>query len=383
MKSREINVLHLASFTGNIGDNANHLGSQSLFEKYFDVTFKVFKLEIREFYRKKRHFDHFLLDEMNSYDLVIIGGGNYFELWPENSKSGTSIDLGPDELAMLRVPIIFYSLGVDVGQGITVSNKEKFRSFLKYLKSKPEQFFVSVRNDGALENLRHLYGNEFDDYVKKIPDGGFFSSFDCDQSFKRNGEKLIGVNLAGDMLNQRFSQAEDNFIREFSETVSKILSDHKNTKLVFFNHIPKDFFVSSKILNSLKDEFARERTIFAPYLQGDEGAQKIFGLYKACDLMLANRFHANVVPLSMGIPTVGLSNYIQIENLYRDLELDDNLVDISNSGFGPKLVEVATRLLSKNPDDIVRGQNVIRKVKSEADASLHFLASWVHKKFIS
>ena len=42
-------ILHLASFTGNIGDNANHSGFRYWFEKYNDEA-EWTELEIREFY---------------------------------------------------------------------------------------------------------------------------------------------------------------------------------------------------------------------------------------------------------------------------------------------------------------------------------------------
>ena len=86
-----IRVLHIASFTGNIGDNANHMGFRPWFEKVSSVSVSWDNLEIREFYWKERKWDMDFVDLANSYDLVVIGGGNYFELWVEDSPTGTSI----------------------------------------------------------------------------------------------------------------------------------------------------------------------------------------------------------------------------------------------------------------------------------------------------
>ena len=44
-----IRALHLASFNGNIGDIANHVGFWNLFKKYVTNDVEVTYLEIREY----------------------------------------------------------------------------------------------------------------------------------------------------------------------------------------------------------------------------------------------------------------------------------------------------------------------------------------------
>ncbi len=57
MAKKKLNVLHLASFSGNIGDNANHIGTRSQFAKNLDFELFFTELEIREFYWRQRLFD--------------------------------------------------------------------------------------------------------------------------------------------------------------------------------------------------------------------------------------------------------------------------------------------------------------------------------------
>ena len=96
-------ILHIASFKGNIGDNANHIGFRDWFEKLVKHTVEWENIEIREFYRSKRKWDNGFAKEANAYDLVIIGGGNYFELWVEKSPSGTSIEISPEVLRKIEI----------------------------------------------------------------------------------------------------------------------------------------------------------------------------------------------------------------------------------------------------------------------------------------
>ena len=49
-----MNILHLASFNGNVGDNFNHQGFRPWFEKISGKNINWTQLEIRQFYWKKK-----------------------------------------------------------------------------------------------------------------------------------------------------------------------------------------------------------------------------------------------------------------------------------------------------------------------------------------
>lgn len=78
--NKKIKVAHLASFKGNFGDVANHLGFRNWFSGLIKSDIHWGNIEIRDFYRGNRKFDASLVAEFNAYDLVVIGGGNYFKL---------------------------------------------------------------------------------------------------------------------------------------------------------------------------------------------------------------------------------------------------------------------------------------------------------------
>ena len=87
-----LRVLHLASFAGNIGDLANHAGARRMLAERLGFALKFTDLEIREFYWKQRSFDDAFVAYANSFDLLIIGGGNYFELWVDHSAHPGRVD---------------------------------------------------------------------------------------------------------------------------------------------------------------------------------------------------------------------------------------------------------------------------------------------------
>lgn len=375
---KEIKTLHLASFKGNIGDNANHVGAENLFRKHQLPVLDKDRLEIRRFFRKELFFDNDFISKVNKYDLLLIGGGNYFELWPQNTKSGTTIDLDPTDLERIKVPILFYSLGVDTGLGCSEENKQKFYHFLSYCSTNPK-IFVSVRNDGALKNINSLFGNMFNDLIVPIPDGGFFSQYSCTEinPFEPKTQKRIGINIAGDMLNTRTKTiGADSYLMEIAKFISKFTSAYKHYKIIFFTHIFKDIQLLSKLFENLPDQILRERIEISHYGQGDNAASTIFGQYNKCDLIIGNRFHSNVVPIGLEIPTIGLANYIQVPNLYEELGLQEMCIDCNDPDFSEKLSFVVDDIFDKYESVKKLYKKVLTDVELDAEKSMLKLRSW-------
>lgn len=382
--TKKIKLLHFASFIGNNGDNVNHFGQKYLFNKFLQYQTEVTQLEIRDFYRGNRKFDDQFINLINDHDLTIIGGGNYFELWPNDSRSGTSIDLGIDQLKKIVKPVLFYSLGVDIHQGVSEENKKKFFDFISYL-SENNNFFLSVRNDGAMKNLRTLYGEMFSQKFHLVPDGGFYARHllrDNQVNLAVSKETVtIGINLAGDMLDSRFNDF-DSFINNFSTFLNELFKEGK-VNVIFFNHIPRDVYLSTLIFEKIKERYQRENFIIAPYFQGENATIALIDYYKKCDIILANRFHANVLSLSYGIPTIGLINYPQISNLYEELGLQEYSLDINESNFFNKLKSCINLYISDKNYKL----NYIKKLNDKISLLDHqtaesymYIRNWLNKK---
>ena len=77
-------ILHVASFKGNVGDNANHNGLRHKLASVLNVPLDYDEIEIRRFYMKydgpdKLKFDMKFAELANQYELVIIGVGNFLK----------------------------------------------------------------------------------------------------------------------------------------------------------------------------------------------------------------------------------------------------------------------------------------------------------------
>ena len=357
-------ILHIASFLGNIGDNFNHFGTRKLIESKIGNIDWV-EIEIRETFRKKFTFDDDFANYCNEFDAVIFGGGNFFELWVDHSVNNTSADIRTEIIDRINVPFYFYALGVDPGMGVSKTGIDKFIKWVKHV-SKKNNFHISVRNDGAVKTLKSYFPNGFDQLFTHLVDGGFLVV--TQDLFKQNissSTNYIGLNIAGDMLDKRFSLelSYESFIENFSANLSNILMNYKSYKLLLIPHIFRDYKVIYDILDKIDDKLRRERIDVASLSQGVDGMIDSVKYYDKCKIILANRFHSNVIGLILKKNVFGLFNYRQIEDLYSEISIDQYYDIRTNSGIYKLFHSLEYFLNDPTKSHLILNQNYIKFAK--------------------
>lgn len=279
---RMIKALHIASFNGNIGDNANHNGFRRRLVETLNREIDFTNLEMREFYKSwnLRSFNtKEFIDLCNKHDLVIIGGGNFFELKWDYSYTGTTINISEETLDNIKTPILFHGVGCDIAKGASESAIEKFRVFLERI-TKDDKVLVSVRNDGSYETIQKLYGDVFDNTIYRVPDGAFFmksKTFDFPEISSQY--KSIGINVVSDMKEVRFNDeipgsiSYGDFMKGFALELNNFLGKHEDYQVILFPHIYSDLIAIYDLLESIEDKYRRTRIVIAPCLTG-EGSER-------------------------------------------------------------------------------------------------------------
>lgn len=324
-------ILHIASFSGNIGDNINHNGFRKNFLEIVQDKIEWKELEMRKFYKSWNllKFDDNFVEETKNYDLIVIGGGNFFDLYHDYSISGTTINIKKEIFEKIKCPIFFNSLGFDIYNGVNSELVKKFKIFIDYLLDNPEKYYVSFRNDGSKENFQKIYGY-FDERIRIIPDGGFF----IDKKNLSKQEKYIGINLAMDMFDKRFKEISyDEFCDRLSSVYLKFLKNYQEYKLLFFPHIITDYQVVLDVISRFDDFTKRTKIEIAPYLIGQGQEREYLKYYSKCRIVSGMRFHSNILAISLGIPVVPLVNYPQILNLYKELNWENKIIKIEDKKF--------------------------------------------------
>ncbi len=342
-------VLHVASFTGNIGDNANHLGMRSKLESTLGVKAEYTELEIRYCYRiytgeHRWEFDDSFVEKANTHDLVIIGGGNFFEPWLDESATATTINITNERLKQISKPLVFFGVGFDIYKGLTPLNLSRFSCFIEQCISQ-ENVFISFRNDGSLNNFRIAYPDRPDLWsaIDIVPDGGFFYSAKETVAPYMAGGKFWGINIASDMEALRFPGSIEGglswkgFLKEYAHFLQKKLESNPDLQLIFFPHIFKDILAVGEFLGYFDDRLCRDRIVVAPFACGWMACDHLFSLYQRCELVMGMRFHTNVCSIAMNIPAIPLVSYPKLKDLYEELDIPERIVMVNRAGFSNRL----------------------------------------------
>ncbi len=369
---KKIKALHIASYNGNIGDNANHNGFRRRLIETLDREISFTNLEMREFYKSwsLRDFNsEKFINLCNEHDLIIIGGGNFFELKWDYSYTGTTINISEDTLDKIKKPILFHGVGCDILKGASENAIEKFKKFLDRITS-DDKILVSVRNDGSYKTIQKLYGDVFYKKIYRVPDGAFFMKSKAFDFPEINEEyKSIGINVVSDMKEFRFKNdisggvLYDDFIKGYASELNSFLKHHLKYQLILFPHIYSDLLAIYNLLEKIEDQYRRKRVVIAPCLTGEGSDEYIFGLYKECDFIMGMRFHSNVCAIAQNIPTIALSSYKKINYLYNEVGIANRVVEVNKKGF-----EAIIRL---KIEDTINSLNRIEKEYIEINKNIY------------
>lgn len=351
-------ILHVASFNGNIGDNANHNGLRNRIAKVTgnsDIAYT--ELEIRKFYQNYKKPDRLKFDEnfadlANRHDLVIIGGGNFFEIWIDSSSTGTTIDMPPEAVDKIETPIFFFGLGFDPYKGVKEENVEKFKRFIDRINGR-QIHTLTVRNDGSAKHIKKYLGEEYTEIIQSVPDGGFFVELKDDERKILNVEKkYIALNIAKDMADLRFKRSNggidyETFISRSASIFEEFLKNHPDHELVLVPHIYSDLEAIHDFMLEMDDLTRRTRVSVAPLLHGAGSELIIFDIYKSAEIAAGMRFHTNVCSIGLYTPTIGLVSYPKLFDLYEELNMPDRVVTVNRSGFERDLQNKMEETLSE------------------------------------
>lgn len=352
-----IRILHVASFAGNIGDNASHIGFTKILGRFFPKISEE-RLEIRRFYMNyclpdKLYFDESFVRMANTFDLLVIGGGGFLDYWVPNSATGTTIDMSRDIFDKLKVPTLMCSIGCIPHREVPDGNEEKFKSFLTQALSK-KNVRILLRNDGSKEVLDNIaISGEFDS-ISTILDNGFFFDINDENHFDILNDKYIAINSTLDQLEMNShlnGQVDKELIsKELGEFILSII-EKTDYHIVMVPHIYADIKAFQILLKDINDFCIRTRIHIAPYTHGDYGCRLLFSIYKNADYCVGMRFHANVCNLAMNKPVSGLAVLDRIKHVHDYVGNSNSVVDV-NGSFSPTLfqmtMENAGKELPKN-----------------------------------
>ncbi|MCA1243837.1 polysaccharide pyruvyl transferase family protein [Stappia stellulata] len=319
---RKLTALHLASFVGNLGDNAMHDGEYRTRAADLPFCLDHRACEVRDFIHwHERSFDERFVADAARADVLVVGGFSVFQLWRDTTVSGTYLDVSAEFFANLPCPVLFHGLGCDATRGVNPLAVERTRAFLDVLLPREDCRF-SLRNDGSVDLIRAHLGPRYADAMEIVPDGGLFGE---PRSHVHAGlsadARFIAVNLAGDMPDKRYRSADgvdltERFAREVADGLGALMAEDPTLQCVFVPHIYSDFEPISAVLDAFDDRLRRTRVLVAGLAQGEAGWSASFDLYRRASAAISMRYHASLGSIGFGTPVRGISTHHKVEGQF-------------------------------------------------------------------
>ncbi len=341
-------ILHIASFTGNIGDNININGIRNMLEKQFNGSvIEYTNIEIRDYYLNgTKQFDYKLIDKINEHDLIIIGGGSFFDLCYNNTLSGCTVGFSADMYKKIKPLVILYALGCKKDLGLDIVSVKKFTKLITEINTL-NNVVVSVRNDGTYDTFASFLPQNLMENIFEIPDNGIFYKYvdlKLNLGFK-NTRKNIGVTLAGDLISSYRSNGiltKDEILEEYIKFFNSVL---ENFNIICFVHVIADLEYYQKILKCVDNKHIRENIIVTQYNTQLNSEHILSNYYNICDVIISSRFHGNILGLALNKPTIGLFNLETVLNIFKKMKLDDMIIDVKNKEFSEDILILINDIL--------------------------------------
>lgn len=362
-------ILHVATFIGNIGDNASHEGFARVLAEVLPGAHEYTRLEIRKTYGvyslpDKWRFDDAFARLANQHDLVLIGGGHFLDFWVERSVTATTLDIAPDVLDAIQAPIAIVSMGCMHRMEVPEENLVKLRRFLDVLLNR-SRTFIAVRNDGSKAVLRDVVGSKYHTAIPEVLDSGFFYTNDG-SAYRASEFGYAVINTTVDQLAMKsrgVGPIDKETYREEMGDVLRFLLEETDLNLVFAPHIYSDYSAIQLLLQRVDDFHIRTRIAVAPYVQGDFGCRQVFAAYRGARLVIGMRFHANVCSLAMNRASIGLAATDRVISAYESLGLSDRYHRVDRS-FARDVISSSRHLLSDASSAVARAEEQLLSARA-------------------
>lgn len=334
-------VLHLASFKGNTGDVINHMGFYD-FIKDIGQDWDVTQMEIRQFYKNRndRQFDQSFVDQVNTYDLLVIGGGNFLSPWLESSATGTTFDIDLETLSKIKSKVLFNAVGCETSLGYTQGTLASLDKLLNYANNHKEQYMFTVRNDGSYEAIKEWFQGKYDDLVIEVPDFGLYENHVDKLVAKQSSTKAtIGFAVSSDRFKAKWQKEYEKKLKVYAKMVENICHLYPEMDAVFIPHTYYDLEAIYKVVDCLPDHIRRNQLTVAPLTTKDTGLNRVISYYYDCHLLIASRFHACIQAYKSGCQIISLYPDHRTKALMESIGLGFRSVNLLEEDFADQVIK--------------------------------------------
>jgi polysaccharide pyruvyl transferase WcaK-like protein len=299
--------------------------------------------------------------------LVVAGSGQLLDQWRGPFGHPYTLFRWTLLARLARVPVLFPS----VGAGPVDHPLSRF--FIRSaLAPSP---YVSVRDKSSASVLR---GIGVQRPLPYCPDMGYAYRLEVQpgrKAFSLSDGGSVGLNVIAHRDPRYWPRGSGRDFAAYLEKMAQFASwllDQGFAVTLFSSQVNADALVAADLQTALSERgmarHPRLRSAFADIETVADLAQVV----QSFDAVVAGRYHSVLLPVLLGIPTIGLAYHPKTKDLLDDLGLGDRCLDID--AFTP--AELERRFLALGQEGGQRGKAVARRVaelRSQVEAQFDLL----------
>jgi polysaccharide pyruvyl transferase WcaK-like protein len=145
----------------------------------------------------------------------------------------------------------------------------------------------------------------------------------------------------------------DAYLDKMVEFVERLLAGGHEV-VVFSSQTSADALVAADLLAAMGDRGLRDYGRLRNAFPEIAGAADLVRTIQSCDYVVASRFHSVLIPLTAGIPTLGLAYHAKTEELFARVDRREWCLDID--AFSPDDLSSAFAALRAEDSELIREQ---------------------------
>lgn len=284
----------------------------------------------------RRPFGKQTIEQINKFDLAILGGGGLFlKDTVKNSKSGWQWQCSFSNLEKIQIPLVLFA----VGNNRFIGQEDFGENFVKHLnKTVEKSLFVGLRNHGSILTIKQYLRPELRDRIKYQPCPTTISSYLCPDIFRPIPEKKkkIAFNV---IVGQRQIAAgfdRNDIYSQILQTICFLEKDNWEIEIVAHNRGDLDFY-----------KFLREsgHTYKVIELFGNPVKEDLYcGLkyYSNVPFVFGIRGHAGMISFGMGGIPFTAEIHHKLKYFQSDIGLPDYCMNPKEKDWGTILYHKIT-----------------------------------------
>lgn len=316
---------------------------------------------------KPEDYIHFDRSWMSDCDVLIVIGGDVFDLTPEQKKANKYINdrMFVSEIVKKNGGKV-YLWGISVGDFDCNQNAKNtlisyFNKYVDYAIIRDKKSFMYLKENGV-------------DKVALCSDPAFVQ-----RTIQKDDTTtgILGINLSP--LANRYlksSKTEREWVEYWADAINIICERLSYKRVMFIPHVVNDQDLRDddlKYLEKLNLEL-KKYEIDSQIISQKKGFLSIKEELVKCDMLLAARMHCAVNSITCGVPTVFLSyspkSKGMCEHVYGSCEMFFDMNDLLNEdnlkrleSINLKLGDIKLYLAQRNSDLMIDAQNAINKIE--------------------